>query len=399
MKTFLVLAHFVFVAALSGCKIMPSNMRTSSQDKDASDLMDESSIQFVRTGTGTTGELSFRLLNKHSCRIEYWADDPTGQPSPNSPMSRDCPDSDTLIVKMPIANITSGISLSFRIYVWPKALTFTSKVAVEWKEAKDLTKVQSGFLVVARFMNPRQASEIYTYQFPSTISLDEVQKTIMAGMASTAACTETEAEPEMSYPRFKSQNDKSNRPMHGLSQVFSDGFARASATAHPFFNTRLTQFFEAIDKQQTWRWGFNWEGQNYTFETFAPGYMNGVTFLANDTSVPIKGDGLTSAMSILDAGSRPFVIKATPIVTSDLAAFKMTVKSSDASKTLLRCNFPRATNDLSIPANFYERLGAGEYIVTLVLESSQIHFKDGAAYPPWLITSQDWVHFKINKRL
>lgn len=401
VKTTFVLAGFVLVSALNGCKIMPSNMRTNGSDNNASELIDQDSITFVRSNNGAAGELTFRLLNKNSCRVEYWADDPTGQPSPQSPMVKDCPaDLDGLTVKLAISNITSGIPLSFRIYAWPKALAFTNTNFVLWKEAKDLTKVQSGFLVVARYMNPRQASEIYTYQFPQAISLDEVKKALTAGSAtSTPICSEGDNEPEMAFPRYKSQTDKSNRPLHGLSQVFSDGFARAAASPHPFFNTRLTQAFEGVDKQQPWKWGFSWEGQNYTFETYAPGFMNGVTYLANDSSVPVSGTALGTAMSVLDAGSRPFVIKTTAIVNAEIANFRLTIKSSDASRTLVRCSYPKQTSDVALPAAYYDKLASGEYIATLILESSQIHYKEGAPYPPWIITSQDWVHFKINKRL
>lgn len=401
VKTTLVLTGFVLISALYGCKIMPSNMRTSGNEDEATNLIDQDSIQFVRSSNGSAGDLTFRLLDKHSCRIEYWADDPTGQPSPQSPMSKDCPpDNENLTVKISVANITAGIPLSFRIYVWPKALAFTSNVSVVWKESKDLTKIQAGYLVVARYMNPRQASEIHTYQFPQVISIDEVKKTLKTGLATTSPlCSEGDSEPEMPYPRYKSLTDKNNRPMHGLSQVFSDGFARAAAVPHPFFNTRLTQAFEGIDKQQGWKWGFTWEGQNHTFESYAPGYMNAVTYLANDSSVPVSGTALGTAMSVLDAGSRPFVIKANPILNSEIANFRMTIKSSDASRTLIRCNYPTSTSDLSIPTNYYDKIPAGEFIVTLILDSSQIHYKEGAPYPPWIISSQDWVHFKINKRL
>jgi hypothetical protein len=395
----------LFIAGIlllvASCKMLPNTIRSELKNTEADALLDVGSFQFQREANGTQGELRFKLKDQYFCRVEYAATDPSGRPAPSSPASVDCPDDGGKLEKqLTIENLTPGISLVFRIYPWPKTLTGVKAVFKEFREDQDLAKVQATYIVVSRYNGPRNSNEIYTYLFPKQINLAEIKNTLLQrGPKDAVSCTEGAGETQPPFPRFRSQEDNPKRPLHGLTQVSTDGFAQANASIHPFFDTRLTQFYDDVDRQQNWQWNFQWNGKQHTFESYPPGYMASLNLLDGETSTPLRNRQLGNVVPSYEVAVRPFSLAPSILFPTELASYQLTVKSADASRTLLRCDFAVDQEVLSIPNNFYQKLGAGEYLVSLSLETHQIHFKEGGAYPPWLITAQDWVHFKINKKL
>lgn len=404
MNTIKVIGALAFCSVLlSSCKIMPTTIRSDARNAEVYKLLESGSLKFARSADGTNGEFSFKLKDRHSCRIEYWAADPTGRPSPSSPMSLDCPaESADNVVKLQIQNITSGIPLTFRVHVWPRTLTFLTSLSVEFMERPNLDVVQAGYLVVSRYMGPRNSNEIYTYQFPKATSLGDVKKSLQfKGAPGEDSCTANDQDEEQPYPRYKSQNDPKGRPLHGLGvDVTTDGYGYAAASTHPFFSTRLTQFYKSVDRQQNWKWNFSWEGKKYSFETFPPGYMASVELVNGDQRVPVQNRALGNALvSVVEITNQTFNLNPVLLYAPEIGTYHFTLKTADASKTVLRCDFAADQRSLSIPSIYLQKLAVGEYIATLALDTVQIHYKDGAAYPPWLISAQDWVYFKLNKKM
>ncbi len=382
--------------------MLPHSIRTDLKGEEVYGLLEQGSIKFDRNSAGTGGELSFQLKGRHGCRVEYWAEDPNGKPPPGAPLTLNCPnDGQSTAIKLTVDSITAGIPLTFRITVWPKALNALSGFPLEFRENQDLTKIQAGFLVVARYVAPRNSNEIYTYQFPKSVSLSEVKSKMSASydQDEPVICSETGAATEPAYPRFQSVEDTQKRPLHGLSEVSSDGFGRAAAVIHPFFATRLMQVYESVERQQNWKWNFKWEGQGFNFETFPPGYIANLSLNDASTTVVIKNRLLGNVIPTVEANAKGFRLTPSILYPTEISRYELIIKTADASKTMLRCQYSIDQESLVIPDSYYQKLAAGEYLATLVFETNQIHYKDGSNYPPWLITAQDWIHFKINKKM
>lgn len=396
------IVSFFALCSLPACKFIPNTIRSDARNAEVYKLIEDGSLKFSRSMEGTSGEFNFQLKDRHNCRVEYWSDDPTGRPAPSSPMAVDCPaESPQNSVKIPVQNITAGMPLTFRVHVWPKTLTFLTSLSVEFKEGRDLTKVEAGHLVVARYMSPRNSSEIYTYQFAKSTSLAEVKTALQfKGVAGEDTCTTGDVDEEPPFPRFKSQNDKQGRPLHGLGAVSTSGYGTKAAENHPFFPTRLTQYYDNVDRQQNWKWNFEWEGKKYSFESFPPGYMANVDLISGQQRIPIQNRALGNALvSAVELGNQSFSLSPILLYAPEIGVYHFTLKTADASRTVLRCDFSADQRELTIPSNFLQKVTAGEYIATLALDTTQIHYKEGSAYPPWLISTQDWVYFKINKKM
>lgn len=400
LRTILTLLFFANFS--TACKMLPHSIRSELKGQEVFGLLEEDSVRFSRSPSGTSGDLSFTLKGTHSCRVEYWSADPNGNPPAGSPLTLNCPnDGKTTDIKLRADNITVGIPLTFRITVWPKALNALSGFPLEFRESQDLGKVQAGFLVIARYVAPRQSNEIYSFQLPKVISLAEVKAKMSATYDQNEAveCSETPAAADPPFPRISSAEDAQKRPLHGLTDVSTDGFGRSVASAHPFFATRLVQFYEGIERQQNWIWNFKWEGAADSFETFPPGYIaNLSTVDADNRTVIVKNRALGNVIPSVDVGAK-FRLTPSILYPTEISRYELVIKTADASRTVLRCQYTIDQEILTIPDTYYQKLAAGEYLATLVFETNQIHFKDGAAYPPWLITAQDWIHFKINKKM
>jgi hypothetical protein len=281
-----------------------------------------------------------------------------------------------------------------------KTLTGVSSAFKEFREDQDLAKIRTNYIVIARFNGPRNSNELYTYLFPKQMNLSEVKSTLqLRGPKENANCIEGAGETQPPFPRIRSQEDNPKRPLHGLTKVSTDGFAQGSAFIHPFFDTRLSQVFDAVDRQQNWQWNFDWNGRSYNFESYPPGYMASLDLIDGSNRTPLGNRQLGNVVPSYDVSARPFSLAPSILFPTEIASYQLTVKSANASRTLLRCDYTIDQQFLTVPAALYQKLAAGEYLVTVTLETNQIHFKDGGSYPPWLITAQDWVHFKINKKL
>jgi hypothetical protein len=383
--------------------MLPHSIRSELKNAEVFGLLDDASIRFTRSPSGTSGDLSFDLKGTHSCRVDYWAEDPNGRPSPGAPLSLNCPnDGKTTAIKLTADDLVAGIPLTFRITVWPKALNALSGFPLEFREAQNLDKVQAGFLVIARYVAPRQSNEIYSYQLPKVASLSEVKTRLSASydQNETVECTETAPATEPPFPRISSVEDPQKRPLHGLSEVSTDGFGRAPASAHPFFSTRLVQFYEGIERQQNWIWNFKWEGSAASFETFPPGYIASLsTNDVDNKTVLLRNRALSNVIPSVDVGAKSLRLSPSILFPTEISRYELVIKTADASRVVLRCQYTIDQETLTIPDSYYQKLAAGEYLATLVFETNQIHYKDGAAYPPWLITAQDWIHFKLNKKM
>lgn len=383
---------------LPACKILPNKIRSDSPSKEVTSMLDEDSLKFERVSDAKSGLLNFNLKDEYNCRVEYWADDPSGTPPPASHLSVDCPkDKLKLTQKLEIPGLTAGYPLSFRIYVWPKTTTLLTHFVKEFHEGQDLLNAKASNLVVVRYSSPRNSAEIYSYRFANAMNLKDIKSKL--GQVPEAACTANPKTEAIPFARNTSLEDPQKRPLMGLSAVTTEGFASAAATPHPFFPTRLIEFYEQTARQENWKWNFQWEAQPFSFESLPPGYIGSLSVGDGATSHLISSRNLTGSTETIDLNANLLQLAPRILFPSDLARFEITIKSTDASETLLTCRFPVDKETVTVPAEFMSKLAQGSYLATFSFETNQIHYKDQSAYPPWIITASDWVQFRLNKRL
>lgn len=388
----------MLAALASSCKILPHEVRSGKTSKEVGTMLDTDSIQFARLADQRSGRLNFTLKDQHSCRIEYWARDPNGTPPPASPLSIECPKTNLALTQaIDIGGLTPSYPLSFRIYVWPKTTTFLSHFVKDFSEGQDLARQKAQDLVVVRYLAPRQSAEIYSYRSPNILTISEI-KTKVAGSKQTG-CTERPTARTLPFPRGASLDDSQKRPFHGLSGVKTEGFGSGVASLHPFFATRLIESYEQTARQENWVWNFAWENMPFSFQSLPPGYIGNLSVGDGLTSRPLTARSLTGTIEMIDLTTNTLRLEPRIIFPTDVSRFELAIKTRDASEILLACQFGIDQASIEIPADYMSKLAQGVYLATFTFETSQIHFKDQEGYPPWIITAQDVVQFRLNKRL
>lgn len=385
-------------ALISSCKIMPNNVRSGTTSKEVDTMLDADSIHFTRNTDQKSGSLTFNLKDQHSCRIEYWAQDPSGTPPPSSPLTLDCP-KETLALNqsLEISGLTPGFPLSFRIYVWPKTTTFLTHYVKDFAEGQDLKAQKAQDLIVVRYLGPRQSAEIYSFRSPSVLAVADIKSRL--GSAPSGTCVEHPAAAALPFPRASSLEDSQKRPFLGLSSVKTEGFGSGQATVHPFFATRMIESFEQIARQENWKWNFAWENQPYSFESFPPGYIGSLNVGDGANLVNVNSRNLSGAVQTVEINSNVLKLQPRIIFPTEVAKFDLTVKSADANDILFSCQFAIDKDTFEVPQDLMSKLAQGSYQVSFTFETSQIHYNEKAAYPPWIITAQDVIQFRLNKRL
>ena len=388
------------VLFLPGCKMLPHNIRSGTASNEMSSMLDRDSLHFERSADALSGVLSFSLMKpEYNCRIEYWSKDPTGSPPPESPLSVECPQGQRLTEqKLEVAGLKKGYPLSFRVYVWPKTTTFLRHLVQEFQEGQDLSAATAQTLVVVRYVSPRNSAEIYGYRFGSALSLKDIKSKLSP--VADPACVANPAAELLPFDRSTSLEDPQKRPLYGLSAVTTDGFGSAAAKVHPFFPSRLVEFYPQTDRQENWRWSFQWDTRPFSFESLPPGYIGSLSVSDGASNAQVLANrNLSGTIETVELTANAMVLSPKILFPSDVARFDLTLKTADASETVLTCRFPIDKDTITIPPEFLSKLGSGSYLATFSYETSQVHYQDQKSYPPWIITAHDWVQFRVNKRL
>jgi hypothetical protein len=384
--------------SVSACKILPGAMRSDTETRKIDTMIDAESLSFVRQPDQRSGSFNFRLKEQYRCRIEYWSQDPNGTPPPASPLSIDCPkDSLQLTQSLTIPNLTPSYPLSFRIYAWPRTTTFLSHYSKYFSEAQDQRPQTAQDLVIVRYLSPRQSVEIYGFRSTGPLSLNDIKAKLIN--RSAEACVEKPALTSTPFLRSSSLEDSAKRPLFGLSQVTTEGFGSGRALPHPFFNTRLIESFEQTARQENWKWNFSWESKPYSFEALPPGYVGELLIGDGQSSRPISTRSLAGKLEIIELSGNHLQLTPRVIFPSDISRFDLTIKSADASETLLICQFAADKEAFSVPEEILEKLAQGSYLATFTFETHQVHVDRHGDYPPWVISAQDVIQFRLNKRL
>ncbi len=383
---------------LPACKMLPHNIRSGTTSSEVNSLLEKDSLNFERAADALSGVLSFTLKGEFNCRVEYWSLDPTGTPPPASPLTSECPTvKRSLDQKLTIAGLKAGFPLAFRIYVWPKTTTFLKHFVQEFRESQDLSKATAQNLVIVRYASPRNSAEIYSFRLATTLSIKDIKAKL--GQIPATPCVENPPIEELPFIRAHSLEDPQKRPLAGLSAVTTEGFASAAATVHPFYPSRLVEFYAQTARQENWKWNFQWEAKAFSFESLPPGYIGSLSVGDGTTTHVLQNRNLSGSVEAIEINANQLQLSPRILFPSDASRLELTLKTQDASETVLTCRFPIDRETLTIPPEFIGRLAAGSYLAIFSYETNQVHYQDQSAYPPWIITAQDWIQFRVNKRL
>lgn len=399
LKTTVFLFCLSLLELTTACKLQPNQLRSDLQTKDAFDLIDRSTVAFKRRADPTIGDLSFTLKGPYQCRITYWAEDLETTPNSQSPFTLECPAGLTKI-NIALTGLKPGIPYTFQLNAWPTNLTPEASATAIFREGRALGEENTNHVVLVRYVIPRRSTEIHTFRFEGETTLLRIRSQYADHYRRPVdeECTTEDLFSTLPFPRHNSLDDPDRRPLHGLGKVASDGYARSGVQVHPFFQTRLTQVYDNIERLQNWQWLFQWENQTHQFEIYPPGFIDSLVFLSNDNGPTLSNRSLGGAADIVDLEDEEINLDFTTIFPSDLSFIHLRLQDPFNEEQRIHCTFPADRKRYTIPQRFVKNLPASNYDLTAVFETVQIQYRSGNPYPPWIISSQDWVHTRIRKR-
>ena len=382
------------------CKFEPNNLRSTLKSQNIYQHIAKGSVKFTRSSNLTSGNLEFTLLKPYACAIKYWSDDLNENPSETSPKIFNCT-SEELEQNITFSDLETTVPYSFKIYVWPKALSSEQGSYLTLKERLSLKDLASSEIVFHNYNSPRQTGETYTFKSKDKHNLLDLRNKILSKYSTDSGvrCQESPIYSELDYKRESSQGDATNRPLHGLSSLATDGYAFAPTNAHPNYNTHLIHQFDSVERLQNMEWQFKWNDVPHTFTSFPPGYIEGLEIKSNDLSFNIEHRDLMGTLPIHSTGASTLEFEVNAIYPGQINFVHLEFKSEIEANPSLYCTYLYENSKFVLPDQYYKTLNSGSYNMTLIYESIQLHYKSHLQYPPWVITSQDWVHAKINKVL
>ena len=400
-KLVIFITNILILSIFTGsCKYSPNQMRSTLKSKNVYNFIAKGSIKFTRSSAQTTGDLTFLLTSPYSCAVEYWAEDLNEPPSASAPKYIQCPDG-KMDQKIFISGLDASVPYTFKILVWPESLTAASGAYIILKETLNLKEQETSHIVFHQFNSPRQIGETYTFQRSSAQSLFDLRNELIARypIENGVVCQNNPIVPQNPYTRNLSEEDSKKRPLHGLVSLSTDGYAFGGTRNHPFFNTRLIHQFENVERLKNWTWQFQWEDLAYEFTTFPPGYIEDLNLSSGDQSHLIKNRELLGVLPSYQVGVKTLEFNIDVIFPGQINFVHIELKDPFDKNRALYCSYLYENSKFTLPDEFYKLLEPGTYDMTVSYESIQIHYKSNLPYPPWVISSQDWIHAKLKKVL
>lgn len=381
---------------LASCKFQPNAIRSELKTSNAFQFIAQDSIGFKRNTAKTEGELFFELKSDLNCRIEYWSDDLSVAPNITAPLALLCPETTDRAFRIPITDLVPGSPYSFKIVVWPKSLDSSAAAAVIFREGGNLEAIKSDVLVIAKHVRPRRASELYAVALKDQNNLSQIKQKIFETRAidPDQPCQLGQASQALLFEKPEDQNS-----LFGLKDVSSDGYGRAVAELHPFHEGRLKLSYESIESRQNWQWRFNWNQTIYNFEVLPPGYITEFNLVQDESIHPLSSASLAGAVEEIDLSTSDLQIEMQNLFPQEIAYLDVLLKDRFNPENSLHCRFSGNESRHTIASDLIGKLKPGTYDFVATFETIQIHYIQDTPYPPWVISSQDWVFSRLRKRL
>ncbi|SME91302.1 hypothetical protein [Pseudobacteriovorax antillogorgiicola] len=395
------LSLVIGVAMVASCKFQPNQLRSTHQAPNVYQFLVKGSIKFDRSAAQTGGDLSFQLTNSYSCGVEYWADDLNQEPQATAPKYVQCPEGN-LSPLIFIPGLDPSVPYTFKLMVWPKSLTVASAAYIVLKERLSLSDQATDHIIFHNYNAPRQSGETYTFLSSGETSLLELRNELLGKYPVEEGITCQAKQPieqNFNFTRNRSLDDGEKRPLHGLRSLSTDGYAIGPAKQHSFFETRLKHFFSSVERLKNWQWNFQWEDLAYEFTTFPPGHIEDLSIKTSQGEASLGNRDLLGTLPSYEVGEEAPEFNLNAIFPGQINFVHVEIKDPFARNRALYCSLLYENSTFIIPEEPYKSLDPGNYDITVIFESIQIHYKSNLPYPPWVITSQDWIHAKIKKVL
>ncbi|MFW7378319.1 MAG: hypothetical protein ACOH5I_05900 [Oligoflexus sp.] len=399
IKPSCLLTYLAILQLSSACKLQPNQLRSNLQTSDAFDLIDRGSVGFKRRADPTIGDLYFSLRGPYNCRIAYWAEDLQSSPNSQSPFTMDCPEGETKI-NFALTGLEPGIPYTFQLSAWPQNFNPETSATAIFREGRALGDESTNHVILMRYVIPRRSAEIHSYRFEGDTSLLHIRNlyTDHYKRPIDEECTTEDIFANIPFPRHNSLDDPQGRGMHALGNVATDGYARSGAQLHPFFPTRMIQTYDSVERLQNWQFIFQWEEQTHQFELYPPGFIDELVFIGGEEGPVLANRSLGGISDTIDLVDENIQLELSTSFPSDISFIHLRVQDPFNAEQRIHCSFPADRKRYSIPTKFIKNLPAGTYDLTTIFETVQIQYRSGTPYPPWIVTSQDWVHARLNKR-
>ncbi len=375
---------------LPGCFLKPK--KKSGKKASGNELIDRGSIFMDRVGDGDSALLQFKTFRTAKCKLEFYSQDASSEPTRDKPGTADCVNQDT--GKVEFAEKIPGLStdnLYFVVIVlWESGADAATAQRLTIKETANTDTVitdggedlKLSTVSVARLNVPLKVGEFHRYKFDTPIDISELkQSLVMAGGCKAGVPTEA---PTLS---------KSNTEMP-IPNLATRDFAAGTAGKHPEYPDRLQITYTGVNElMEKWTLLYTEAGKDHSI-TARP--------VSRIINLEMQSD-----LTAMAFGEPQLAEAADPLKISDLKPLKLTwtVGSTLLENTFMTvqigraedpkaiyCVFPAAKRSGEIPPLLLSGLEEGRHVVLVEMIANQIWLKDS-----WVITTYDWRSGRIEK--
>ncbi|NRA65781.1 MAG: hypothetical protein HRU19_14925 [Pseudobacteriovorax sp.] len=383
---------------VTSCKYQPNQVRSTLQSKNIYEFIEQGSIVFSRIEDRTKADLSFKMTGNYQCAISLWSEDPNAKHTVDQPKNYSCPKNENPI-NATLTGLEPSVPYSIKISVWPEKLSSQTSASITLLEDKTLREIQTDKILVASFNTARQTGEIYPFLLREKKSLLDIKNDILVIYDNSESCTTSKPPRNFIYSQNFSAPDPQSRALHGIESVSSDGYGNGKSKPHKFFSNRLVHNFRSINSNQPIEWQMRYDGQDKTFSTLQPVQLKKLNLTTERGFSEIINRSLKGAAPKIKVGRSSPRFAVEVLYPTEISYIHFWIQESTNREQGIFCTYKLSDNSINLDSKLYDSLGEGSYDFTAVVESIEIHFDEKLAYPPWIISHQDWVYSKFIKVL
>jgi len=383
--TFLMISLF-----LPGCFLNPK--KKTGKKGGGNEFVDKSSIFMDRVGDGDSALLQFKTFRPAKCKLEFFSQDLSSQPTREKPGTAECVNQDAGKVEFAekVAGLRTDNLYFVVIIVWDSGADETTAQRLTIRETANTdTVIADGndqdlkltSVSVARLNVPLKVGEFHRYKFDSPLDISGLKQALtMKSGCRTGVPTET---PTLS---------KSNTDIP-IANLATKDFAAGNAGKHPDYPARLQISYGGINElMEKWTLIYT-EAEKDHLITARPVSRIINLEMQSDLTMAFGEPQLAEAAEPLKiAKQKPLKFNWT-IGSTLLENTYFTVQIGRAEDPkAIYCIFPAAKRSGEVPIDLLNGLDDGRYVVLVEMIANQIWLKDS-----WVIATHDWRSGRIEK--
>lgn len=368
----------IFTVVSASCKSR-NNKPRSQLDTNAANLIVASSVVFQRNTDRVSGTLKFKTKVPILCEIQYWTKDESTPPDEGAPLSKPCSQKQAQTdVEEILTELQINGTYVFKVLLWmPQLGKGAMKYFTIQEDGGDDNRVTDEMLV-AKTLLPQNTTEILHYKFPSATNVLNIKKSVELPLG----CQE---KPPASLETYSQAQDSKF-----LESLSLRGFASATAAPHPAHPSRMMAFYEFLERDQIWEWDFKWKNSPFYFATKAPPYLDSISMTSGSAEpVRMRNKGLATQVTTHAVARETMKWEWVGKNTSNLTYLNVIIAEKSGEPKLF-CSFDGRTGKAEIGKEWIDKLPAGEFEMTAVMDSTQIYSQQNPNFPIWLLKTHDW---------